>query len=78
MISVRNLNILMFGLIQKNTNNKVVAYTCTCAILSLLRLVINIAIAVDILKIRIIPRGRTSALALVAPFTLVDIVHCLK
>ena len=50
--SVRNLDILMFDLIQKNTHKKVVIYMCTCVILSLLRLEINIANTVDILKIK--------------------------
>ena len=47
---VRNLDILMFDLIQKNIISKVVAYMCTCVILPL---VINIAnMMIDILKNR--------------------------
>ena len=53
-VFVRNLDILMFDLIQKITHNKVVAYMCTCSILSLLRLEINIANTVNILKRNII------------------------
>ena len=53
---VRNLDILMFDLIQKITYNIMVAYMCTCAILSLLRLEINIAnttaTTADILKVK--------------------------
>jgi len=74
----------MFDLIQKNIISKVVAYMCTCAILPLLRLVINIAnIMIDILK------NRQNELSLyleegpvlkepTAPIVLVDIVRCLK
>jgi len=47
---VRNLDILIFDLIQKNIISKVVAYMCTCVILPL---VINIAnMMIDILKNR--------------------------
>jgi len=50
---VRNLDILTFDLIQKITHNKVVVYMCTCTILSLLGLEINIANTnVDILEIK--------------------------
>jgi len=82
-LPVRNLDILMFDLIQKITHNKVVAYMCTCAILSLLRLEINIAnTTVDILKIKynrlgLYPEGPVPK-APAAPFALVDIVRCLK
>jgi len=80
---VRNLDILMFDLIQKIIHNKVVAYMCTYAISSLLRLVINVAIVIDILKIKYnrlglyleegpLPKAPT------ASFALVDIVRCLK
>ena len=56
----------------------------TCAILSLLRLEINIAnITVDILKIKdnqlgLYPEEGLVPKAPAAPFTLVDIVCCLK
>jgi len=73
----------MFDLIQKNAHNTVVAYMCTCAILSLLRLVIKIAIVVYILKIKynrlgLYPEEGPVPKAPVAPFALVDIVCCLK
>ena len=74
----------MFDLIQKITHNIVVAYMCTCAILSLLRLEINIAnITADILKIKdnrlgLYPEEEPVRKAPAAPFTLVDIVCCLK
>ena len=84
---VRKLDILMFDLIQKNTHNIVVAYMCTCAILSLLRLEINIArttaTTVDILKVknnrlRLYPEEGPVPKAPAAPFALVDIVRCLQ
>jgi len=74
----------MFDLIQKFTHNIVVAYICTCAILSLLRLEINIAnTTVDILKIkdnhlRLYSEEGPVPKAPAAPFTLVNIVHCVK
>jgi len=76
----------MFDLIQKITNNNVVAYMCTCAILSLLILEINIAdttaTTTNILKkknnrLRLYPEGPVPK-APVAPFALVDIVRCSK
>jgi len=85
--TVRNLDILMFDLIQKITHNIVVAYMCTCAILSLLRLEINIArttaTTADILKtksnrLRLYPEEGPVPKAPAAPFTLVDIVCCMK
>ena len=84
---VRKLDILMFDLIQKITYNTVVAYICTCVILSLLRLEINIAkttaTTADILKmknnrLRLYPEEGPVPKAPAAPFTLVDIVCCLK
>jgi len=86
---VRKLDILMFDLIQKITHNSnsVVTYMYTCAILSLLRLEINItniiATTVDILKIknnrlRFYSEKKPVPKAPAAPFTLVDIVCCLK
>ena len=57
---------------------------CTCAILSLLRLEINIVNSiVDILKIKdnrlgLYPEEGPVPKALVAPFALVDIVCCVK
>jgi len=56
---------------------------CMCAISSLLRLVINIVIVVDILKIkynrlRLYPEEGPVPKAPAAPFALVDIVRCLK
>jgi len=56
---------------------------CTCAILSLLRLVINIAIVVDILEIKynclgLYPEEGPVLKAPAAPFALVNIVRCLK
>ena len=77
---VRNLDILMFDLIQKITHNIVVAYMCTCVILSLLRLQINIArtnaITADILKVknnclRLYPEEGPVPKAPAAPFALV-------
>jgi len=63
-----------------------VVYMCTCAILSLLRLKINIArTTADILKIidinnrlRLYPEEGPVPKASADPFTLVDIVCCLK
>jgi len=84
---VRKLDILMFDLIQKTTHNIVVAYMFTCAILSLLRLEINIAnittTTADILETKnnhlILYTEEGPVLkAPAAPFTLVDIVCCLK
>jgi len=80
---VRNLDILMFDLIQKITHKKVVAYMCTCAILSLHRLEINIANTVNILKIKynrlgLYPEEGPVPKTPVAPCALVDIVHSLK
>jgi len=57
---------------------------CTCVILSLLRLVINIPnTIVDILKnkqsgLRMYPEKRQVSKAPATPFVLVDIVRCLK
>jgi hypothetical protein len=56
---------------------------CTYAILSLLKLEINIAIVVDILKIKynrlgLYPEEGPVPKAPTAPFALVDIVRCLK
>ena len=87
MFSVRNLDILMFDLIQKITHNIMVAYMCTCASLSLLRLEINIAnttaTIADILKVknnrlRLYPEEGPVPKAPAAPFALVDIVRCSK
>ena len=74
----------MFDLIQKITHKIVVAYIYTCAILSLLILEINIAnITTDILKIKdnrlgLYPEEGPVPKAPAAPFTLVNIVCCLK
>ena len=74
----------MFDLIQKITHNIVVAYMCTYAILSLLRLEINIVNStVDILKINdnrlgLYPQEGPVTKAPAAPFALVDIVRCVK
>ena len=87
MAGVRNLDILMFDLIQKITHNIMVAYMYTCAILSLLRLEINIvnttATTADILKMknirsRLYPEEGPVPKAPAAPFALVDIVRCVK
>jgi len=84
---VKNLDILMFDLIQKITHKIVVAYICTCAILSLLKLEINIAnttaTTTDILKtknnrLRLYPEEGPVPKAPAAPFALVDIVRCSK
>ena len=80
---VRNLDILMFDSIQKITHNKLVAYMCTGAILSLLGLEINITITVDILKIKyscleLYQEEGPVPKTLEAPFALINIVRCLK
>ena len=62
--NVRKLDILMFNLIQKITHNTLVAYMCTCAILSLLRLEITLQellLQSNKQSFKIVPRGGTSA-----------------
>ena len=77
----------MFDLIQKITHNIMVAYMCTCAILSLLRIEINIenttATTTDILKVknnclRLYPEEGPVPKAPTTPFALVGIVRCVK
>jgi len=77
----------MFDLIEKITHNIMVSYMRTCAVLSVLRLEINIArttaTIADIMKmknnrLRLYPEEGPVPKAPAAPFTLVDIVCCSK